>query len=263
MEKIAIISDVHGNKKALETVLLDIKAKNISNIFCLGDSVTKCANPDAVIDILKDHCKVILKGNCDESISNDNAYKRKFWSRVKIGEDRAQFLKNLPVMYDFYLSGHLIRLFHSSPFSLSHIYNPLFSNSNSRNEISDPLTLFANTKFIGKTHADPIPDIVGYGHIHTQNLFRIKNKTIFNPGSVGMSIEMQNNNDISDETNRFSSLATYTILEGNFNSRFLSGISINMIRIPYDINKEIHYLECSDMPGKDKIIISLKTATSN
>ena len=53
MERIAIISDVHGNKTALETVLADIKARGISRIFCLGDSVTKCANPDVVVDILE------------------------------------------------------------------------------------------------------------------------------------------------------------------------------------------------------------------
>lgn len=35
MERIAIISDVHGNKTALETVLADIKARGISRIFVL------------------------------------------------------------------------------------------------------------------------------------------------------------------------------------------------------------------------------------
>lgn len=52
MERIAIISDVHGNITALNTVLEDIKSRNISRIFCLGDSVTKCANPDKVIDTM-------------------------------------------------------------------------------------------------------------------------------------------------------------------------------------------------------------------
>ena len=38
MDKIAIISDVHGNITALNTVLKDIKKRNINKIFCLGDS---------------------------------------------------------------------------------------------------------------------------------------------------------------------------------------------------------------------------------
>ena len=37
MERIAIISDIHGNLEALRTVLSDIKKRNIDRIICLGD----------------------------------------------------------------------------------------------------------------------------------------------------------------------------------------------------------------------------------
>lgn len=60
----------------------------------------------------------------------------------------------------------------------------MFSNSNtiySATEIHNAMELFENTEFIGKSKVDPIPDIVGYGHIHTPNILRIRNKTIFNP----------------------------------------------------------------------------------
>ena len=53
MEKVAIISDVHGNLTALNAVLKDIDSKGITKIYCLGDSVIKCARPDKVVDILK------------------------------------------------------------------------------------------------------------------------------------------------------------------------------------------------------------------
>ena len=46
-------------------------------------------------------------------------------------------------------------------------------------------------------------------------------------------------------------------------SKELSTFSINLVRVPFDIEKEIEYLENSDMPGKDKIIKSLRTASSN
>ena len=36
MEKIAIISDVHGNITALNAVLSDIKKRHIEKIFCLN-----------------------------------------------------------------------------------------------------------------------------------------------------------------------------------------------------------------------------------
>ena len=267
MERIAIISDVHANKSALEAVLRDIHSRNISRIICLGDSITKCTHPDFVVDELKKNCAVILKGNCDETICVPSATGKNFWSRVKIGEERANYLYNLPVSYEFYLSGHLVRLFHASPFGLSTIYNPMFSNNidnshYSPSELKTPMDLFSNTSFIGKTENDPIPDIIGYGHIHTSNFFRFKNKTIFNPGSVGIPIEMENI-DKFDKTNCFSTVASYTILEGVVGLEVLAPIAINMVRVPYNLEQEILDLENSNMPGKEKTIFCLKTASPN
>lgn len=266
MDRIAIISDVHANITALTTVLDDIASRGISRIFCLGDSVLKCCNPDLVIDLLRDKCEVVLKGNCDQTIGSPSNVNKKFWTREKIGEQRANYLYNLPISTEFYMSGRLIRLFHASPYGLSNIYNPMFSNSaNSRSkmELSTPMRLFDNTKFLGKLESDPIPDVIGYGHIHTPNVLRFGNKTIFNPGSVGMPIEMLNSNNIFDKSNRFSTVASYIILEGAYGSKDLSAFSINLVRLPYDVEKEIAYLEKSDMPGKYNIIASLRTASSN
>lgn len=262
MERIAIISDVHGNLTALNTVLKDISDRNIHKIFCLGDSILKCPNPDKVIDILREKCEVIIKGNCDHVVCRPNVAPNRFWTRDKIGEERAAFIYNSPVYYDFYLSGHLIRLFHASPFSLEHVYNPMYSNDSSQYSnsiINNPNDLFKNTPFIGKTEDDPIPDIVGYGHLHTPLIVRQGNKTIFNPGSVGVPIEMSNNDSL-DETNKFSTLASYIILEGEYDSKELSSISFNLIRLPYNIDEEINNLLESDMPGKESIIEDLKSA---
>ena len=262
MEKIAIISDVHGNITALNTVLGDIKKRNIDKIFCLGDSIIKCVNPDLVIDKLREVCEVILLGNSDYTICRPEAKNKNFWTRNKIGEDRANFIANLPISHEFYMSGHLIRLFHASPYALDSIYNPMFSNKGTPypgSEIDNPLDLFKNTEFIGKTDNDPEPDIVGYGHIHTPCLVRIKNKTLFNPGSVGVPVEMLNDN-INDKSNKFSTLASYIIIEGDYESTSLGSISFNLVRVPYDISKELSYLEASDIPNKEMIMRSLKGA---
>ena len=264
MDKIAIISDVHGNITALKAVIDDIENRNISKIYCLGDSVLKSCNSDLVIDLLREKCEVILKGNCDEAISRPDIPKGRFWTRDLIGDERASFIYNLPISYEFYMSGHLIRLFHSSPFGLDYVFNPMFSNKNtiySATEIHDGMELFKNTDFIGKSNLDPIPDIIGYGHIHTPNIVRIRNKTIFNPGSVGMPIEMLNDN-FNDSTNKFSTLASYIVLEGLLNSKELSSISFNLVRLPYNIQEEIKLLENSSLPSKNKLIAELRSATN-
>ena len=262
MERIAILSDVHGNLTALESVISDIERRGISKIYCLGDSVIKCANPDKVIDLLRKKCEVMLLGNCDEVICRPDIEYGRFWSRDKIGDERANYIYNLPVSYEFYMSGHLVRLFHASPISLEHIFNPMYPNSDSvyfNKIITNPNDLFKNTEFIGKTENDAIPDVVGFGHLHTPNIYRFGNKTIFNVGSVGVPVEMANEGKEND-CSKFSTMASYIILEGELNSKKLSSISFNLVRLTYDIEKEIKYLEESDMPNKEIIIQSLKTA---
>lgn len=259
MDKIAIISDVHANITALDAVLNDIHARNINRIFCLGDSIGKCTHPDLVIDKLKKECEIMLIGNSDYNICNPKYRDKHFWSINIIGDERADFLFNLPRSFEFYLSGHLIRLFHASPFDLDSIYNPMFSNKGTifgGKEINSPDRLFENTSFINKTSDDPLPDIVGYGHVHTPFVVRYKNKTLFNPGSVGVPVEMLNS-DVSDKSNKFSTLASYIIVSGVYNSDILSSISFELVRLPYDIQKEITDLKNSDMPYKDSIIHTL------
>ena len=138
----------------------------------------------------------------------------------------------------------------------------MFSNKGtiySATEINDPLSLFENTNFICKSIIDSTPDIVGYGHIHTPNVVRIKNKTIFNPGSIGIPNEMLNT-DVADKTNKFSTVISYAILEGNLGSKELSSISISIVRLPYDIEKEVKLLEASTLPNKEVMIKELRSA---
>lgn len=264
MEKLAIISDVHGNITALNAVFNDIEERKINKIYCLGDYVMKSCHADLVIDLVKEKCDVLLKGNCDVPISRPDIPKGRYWTRDLIGEERAAFLYNLPISYDFYMSGYLIRLFHSSPFGLDYIFNPMFSNENNyyaNQEIKNPMDMFENTEFLGKSKSDPIPDIVGYGHIHTPNIIRARNKTIFNPGSVGAPIEMLNDN-FHDETNKFSTVASYMILDGILDSRELAPIDFNLVRLPYDVDKEVELLKKSNLPAKDKLVLELKSATN-
>ncbi len=247
MDKIALIGDVHANLTALEAVLEDIEKRNISKIYCLGDIVSKSVNPDIVIDIIKEKCDVILKGNCDEIFSSERALTRQFWTRMKIGEKRAKFLRELPIMHELYLSGKLIRLFHASPYSLEHIYNPEYNKHDKRYNnkiIINPMELFNNTDFIGKSKNDKIPDVVGYAHLHMPIIFKVEDKIIFNTGSVGASYNKGE--------------ATYTILEGELNSLKITNMEISNVSVYYNLKKEIKYIEESDIPTKDDIIAYLK-----
>ena len=70
------------------------------------------------------------------------------------------------------------------------------------------------------------------------------------------------NNNFFDETNKFSTVASYIILEGIFDSKELSSISFNLVRLPYDIEAEVQLIEKSNIPNKEKIITELRSATN-
>ncbi|MET0959221.1 MAG: metallophosphoesterase family protein, partial [Psychrobacillus psychrotolerans] len=65
MSKIAIISDIHGNLTALESVLKDIEKRGVNQIFCLGDLVGKGPRGSECIELVRKHCDEVIYGNWD------------------------------------------------------------------------------------------------------------------------------------------------------------------------------------------------------
>ena len=105
----AVISDIHGNLEALQTVLKYIKSyeKKIDKIICLGDIVGYGADPNECIRITREVSDVILAGNHDfavcgqTSIENFNDYAQAavLWSRKVLNDEEINFLKGLPLKY--------------------------------------------------------------------------------------------------------------------------------------------------------------------
>jgi predicted phosphodiesterase len=70
LDRIALISDVHGNLTALDAVLEDIDARDITRIFNLGDYVGKGPRGREVIDRCQERCEVNILGNWDDFLPN-------------------------------------------------------------------------------------------------------------------------------------------------------------------------------------------------
>ena len=237
MDKIAIISDIHGNLEALKAVLEDIKNRNINKIYCLGDIIAKGGNQQECFDLIKANCEVIIKGNCDEYFTSDidlstkpeSEVKRIKWNKSKINEETAKFLNNLPYCYEFYMSGRLVRLLHAHPESLNK-----FAGSVDKLERLYELLLPSEN-----TVSNEKADVLIYGHIHTPYMQKIYNRMIVNVGSVGNSVDVFRN-DEKDGNVLNTTVANYLILSGNYDSRnFNEMISYEMVSVPYDIDKEI------------------------
>ena len=70
-KKIAVISCIHGNMEALETVYDDICSKKINDIVCLGDLVGYGPHPNEVVRFIKRNDISTVLGCWDEGIGLD------------------------------------------------------------------------------------------------------------------------------------------------------------------------------------------------
>ena len=109
--KRAIISDIHGNLEALETVLGHIKEQGVDEVFCLGDVIGYGPRPCECLDAVMANCKVALLGNHDQGALfdpegfNSGAERAIFWTRDQLEsmkgdrdqvDQRWDFLGGLP-----------------------------------------------------------------------------------------------------------------------------------------------------------------------
>jgi len=69
--KIAVISDLHSNREALEAVFAHIRSLSIPTIYCLGDVVGYGPEPEFCVDLVRGHASLCLMGNHDEALFRD------------------------------------------------------------------------------------------------------------------------------------------------------------------------------------------------
>jgi predicted phosphodiesterase len=238
MEKIAIISDIHGNMPAFEAVLKDIRERGIRRIFCLGDLVGKGPHPEKAVDLCREECQGITLGNWDFAVADGNgpAFLNLPWHRKRLGAARLDYLKNMTHVIDFTLSGRKVRLFHASP---TGIFDRVFMMGPHETHEA----MFVNTEFTGDGFT---PDIVGYGDIHHIFCKTWKGKMLFNAGSVGNAL---------DEPN-----AAYVILEGNYGDEKKGYFSLQTVRLPYDAELSIQQAREEEMPDVEPYAAELRTA---
>jgi predicted phosphodiesterase len=117
--RIAIVSDIHGNRQAFEAVLDSIEESGCQEMWCLGDLVGYGADPDACVELARRHAAVCLAGNHDlgvcgalplEEFSRGAALAAQ-WTRETISAETREFLESLePSNLD-----EILGLYHASP----------------------------------------------------------------------------------------------------------------------------------------------------
>ena len=117
--RVAIVSDVHGNRHAFEAVLDAIEESECEEMWCLGDLVGYGAEPDACVELARRHAAICLAGNHDlgvrgtiplEEFSRGAALAAR-WTQTTITPETREYLDNLePQLLD-----EQVGLYHASP----------------------------------------------------------------------------------------------------------------------------------------------------
>ena len=68
--KIAVLSDIHGNLEALQTVLAEIHTLGLDKVVCLGDNIGYGPDSPAVMDLLAEHQIASVLGNHEMAVKN-------------------------------------------------------------------------------------------------------------------------------------------------------------------------------------------------
>lgn len=239
MEKIAIISDIHGNIPALDAVLADIASRHIERIICLGDLVGKGPQSNIAVQMIQNHCERVVRGNWDDFFPKPQESDTIKWHQNQLTKVQMNDLKDLPFSIEFMMSGKLVRMFHASPRSVYERIQPW-------DELERRLSMFENTDHTENIAGKREPDVVLYGDIHNAYQQNIKGKTLCNVGSVGNPLDLTQ--------------ASYAILEGEYNQNEHGIFSIQLVRVPYDIEASIQIAKEMEMPELEEYIQELTTA---
>ena len=101
--RVAVISDVHANRHALDAVLEAVETERPDTVWCLGDTVGYGPQPNECCDIVRERADICLVGNHDLvslgrlSVSdfNDEAAAAAIWTSEVLSDSSRTFLTAL------------------------------------------------------------------------------------------------------------------------------------------------------------------------
>ena len=181
--KVAILSDIHGNMQALESVMADIKENNCEKVFCLGDLAMAGPEPTKVINFVKSQSNwTVIQGNTDKMIADFTPEILKNTEKafpvmghaladdvLFLSDDAKNFLKNLSHQKELNVDGVKVLLVHGSP-------------RRNNEDILPGMPLEQIEEMIKNVDAD----LIFCGHTHVPAGYQTNTKqTVVNVGSVG------------------------------------------------------------------------------
>lgn len=235
--KIAVISDIHSNIYALDSVLADIETKGVDMTVCTGDLVGYGTRPNEVIETLKKNKILTIMGNYDDAIGNlkivcgcdypdpkdaEKAGLSMHFTGQTTTKENKEYLKNLPKELIFTFDNKTIRFVHGSTRLINEY---LKENSKEADEVMSELV--ENILVCGHTH---IPYAKHYGEKLLINAGSVGKPKTGNPNANYVIIDIKNEDEISKTT---------------------SSVEAEIIEVEYDFEKMANEIEENEILPND------------
>lgn len=219
--KVAIISDIHGNLDALSAL-----TESYDELWVLGDLVNYGPEPGAVVDFVRKHATMVVRGNHDDAagLNRDPRCSAPFKRMAKetldftlsaLSPGQRAYLASLPLELHRTIDGAEFVLCHAAPSDPLYRYVPAKSPE-WENELRGLKA-----------------DFLLVGHTHTPFVESVGRSLIINPGSVG-------------QPKAGSPQACYAVWDG----------AVELKRIDYDLNSMLRKID--RMPVSNEVKEDLK-----
>ena len=235
---IAVISDIHGNCFALDTVLEDLRKHPADQIVCLGDAIQGGAQPAQTVARLRELSCSIVMGNADAWLLtgevtnsleqvNQKQLEAREWALTRLSAEDRRFIESFQPTVEMPLGGTSLLCFHGSPTS----YDDIILPDTPEEEVQGLLRSF-------------LPSIMTGGHTHTQFVRRVGDTAFFfNPGSVGVAY----NRYLPDESFHLDAWAEYGILSVEDGR-----VGLEFRRVPYNFDEFYQIALSSGRPNAEE-----------
>ena len=171
--RIVIISDIHGNAESLSTL-----PDQYDELWVLGDMVNYGPEPGVVVDFVRSHAAVVVRGNHDDAVGFNRdprcsppyrqmAKETMDYTRSVLSQGQIDYLAGLPLTAERTVDGRKVLLCHAAPSDSLYKYVPANSPL-----WEDELKLIS-------------ADVLLVGHTHTPFVQNVGHQVVVNPGSLG------------------------------------------------------------------------------
>jgi putative phosphoesterase len=227
--RLAIVSDIHGNLTALEAVVADLSRRGIDRVVHGGDLALVGCQPAEVIDRVRELGWAGIVGNTDELLWRPEQHETQLRNAPKLHALlRLLFDEYAPATREMLGEERLAWL---RQLPAEHREHDLLLVHASPGDLWRAPPPDADEPTLATTYGSCNVSTVVYGHIHRPYIRHIDQLTVANSGSVGSPFD-------GDPR------ASYLLLEQG---------DAQIVRVEYDIQREIDLLHRSNHPDRARI----------